>query len=168
MTDTAVPPPGGLRIREATRAVVVSGDEQVLLVRFEFPAGTRWALPGGGIDAGESAREALRRELREEVGLHDPEIGPHVWNRLHIVPFLNGRYDGQREQIHLVRVPATFEPAPTFTWEQLHAEYVFELRWWTLDEVAASDAHFAPRDLAALVRSLIDDGPPDRPIDVDV
>jgi len=167
MTDGPPPAAGDLRIREATRAVVVSDDEQVLLVRFEFPAGTRWSLPGGGIDPGESVHEALRRELHEEVGLVDPEIGPHVWNRLHIVPFISGLFDGQREQIHLVRVPTTFEPRPAFSWEQLNSEYVFELRWWTLDDVAASDAHFVPRDLAGLVRSLLDDGPPARPIDVE-
>ena len=33
----------------------------------------QWALPGGRIDAGESAEEAVRRELHEEVGL---ELGP--------------------------------------------------------------------------------------------
>lgn len=29
----------------------------VLLVRFEFPSGTRWALPGGGIETGEGSEE---------------------------------------------------------------------------------------------------------------
>jgi 8-oxo-dGTP diphosphatase len=155
-----------LRIRAATRAVVVTNDEQVLLVRFEFPAGTRWSLPGGGIDPGESVHDALRRELREEVGLADPDIGPHVWSRLHVIPFLNGMYDGQHEQIHLVRVPAAFDPQPAFSWEQLNAEYVFELRWWTLDEIEASDAHFVPTRLAELVRSMLVDGPPSTPIDI--
>ena len=157
-----------LRIREAARAIVMTPDGDVLLVRFEFPAGTRWALPGGGVDPGESVHDALHRELREEAGLVDATIGPHVWNRLHIIPFLDGRYDGQREQIHLVEVPARFEPRPAFTWEQLNAEYVFGLHWWTIDEIAASDASFAPRDLALLLRSLLVDGPPVSPVDVAV
>ena len=60
---------GTLRIREATRAVVLAPDRHVLLVRFEFPQASRWALPGGGIEPGETPVDALRRELAEEVGI---------------------------------------------------------------------------------------------------
>jgi ADP-ribose pyrophosphatase YjhB (NUDIX family) len=42
-----------------------SGD--VLLVRHGYKAG--WTLPGGGVDRGEPASEAILREMREEVGL---------------------------------------------------------------------------------------------------
>ena len=83
-----------------------------------------------------------------------------VWTRLHIVPFIGGRWDGQREQYHLVRTPA-FTPSPALTWEQLNAEYVFELRWWTLARARAarrSSSH--PRRLPELVRQLLRDGPP--------
>lgn len=154
-----------LRIREAVRALVIDPDERVLLVRFEFPAATRWALPGGGLEAGEAHVDALRRELAEELGLVDPEIGPQIWHRLHIVPFINGQFDGQREQIHLVRSEA-FEPAPQLSWAQLNAEFVHELRWWSLDEIAASDAHFVPESLHDLLLALLRDGPPHQSIDV--
>jgi 8-oxo-dGTP pyrophosphatase MutT (NUDIX family) len=156
------------RIREAARAILLTPDEHILLVRFEFPAGTRWALPGGGIDPGESVEDTLRRELREEVGLDGATIGPHVWTRLHIIAFLSGKYDGQHEQIHLVPVPNVFEPMPAFTWEQLNTEYVHELRWWTIDEISRSDLHFVPGRLGPLLRSLVDDGPPNAPLDVDI
>lgn len=160
-----------LRIREAVRALVVDGDDRVLLVRFDFPTRTVWAIPGGGIDAGESDDHALRRELIEEIGLRDPHIGPHLWNRLHIFPFINGLYDGQRERAYLVRVPTGFEPQPLFSWEALNAEYLFEIRWWTLHELqAASNAGeiiTAPSRLAALVEDLLANGPPAGPPDVD-
>jgi 8-oxo-dGTP diphosphatase len=155
----------GLRIREAVRALLLDSDRRVLLVRFEFPTATRWALPGGGLEPGETHIEALRRELDEEVGLVDATIGPLIWRRLHIVPFLNGEFDGQREQIHLVEC-APFEPQPRLTWEQMNAEFVHELRWWTIAEIEASDAHFVPKDLHALVNQLLVDGPPLDPIDV--
>ena len=83
----------GLRIRPAARALVITPRHSTLLVRFEFPAGTRWALPGGGLEAGEDHVTALRRELAEEVGLHDPEIGPHIWTREHRIAFINGLWD---------------------------------------------------------------------------
>jgi 8-oxo-dGTP pyrophosphatase MutT (NUDIX family) len=160
-------PAAGLRIRQAVRAVLVDPADRVLLVRFEFPSASRWALPGGGLEPGESHVEALRRELAEEVGLLDAAIGPQVWRRLHIVPFLNGEFDGQREQIHLVHCDA-FEPAPRLSWEQMNAEFVYELRWWTVGEIAASDAHFVPGELHTLLSTLLREGPPNVPIDVSI
>jgi 8-oxo-dGTP diphosphatase len=155
-----------LRIREAVRALVIDADDRILLVRFEFPTRTVWAIPGGGIDSGETDHEALRRELFEEIGLGDPNIGPHLWNRLHIIPFISGLYDGQREKAYLVRVPAGFEPQPMFSWEQLNAEHVFEIRWWTLAELQSADINIAPSALPALVEDLLRNGPPTTPPDV--
>ena len=119
-----------LRIRPAARAIVLDPDDRILLVRFVFPGGrTFWATPGGGMEVGETTEDAVRRELAEETGLTDVDVGPVVWLRLHIVPFIGGQWDGQHEHYHLVRAPA-FTPQPRHTWEQLNAEYVFELRWW--------------------------------------
>jgi 8-oxo-dGTP diphosphatase len=42
---------------------------RVLLCRQEKPGKEYWLLPGGGVDGGESLIEALRRELREELGV---------------------------------------------------------------------------------------------------
>lgn len=158
-------PASELRIREAVRALVIDPEQRVLLVRFEFPTATRWALPGGGLEPGEGHLDALRRELREEVGLVDAAVGPQIWHRLHIVPFLNGEFDGQRERIYLVHSDA-FEPRPQLSWEQMNAEFVHELRWWTIDEIAASDVDFVPNDLHSLVVTLLRDGPPTDSIDV--
>jgi 8-oxo-dGTP pyrophosphatase MutT (NUDIX family) len=157
---------GSLRIRPAARAVVLSPRASILLVRFEFPGGTRWALPGGGIEPGETAVEALARELREEVGLRSPSIGPHIWTREHHIRFLDGNWDGQREQIHLVRVDDEFEPTPELDWEQLRREYVHEIRWWSRDELSASAVRFVPLDLVTLIDDLVSDGPPPNAIDV--
>jgi 8-oxo-dGTP diphosphatase len=153
----------GLRIREAVRAVVIDPDERVLLVKFVFPHTTVWALPGGGMEPGESTDDALRRELAEEVGLHDPSIGAHLWNRIHVIPFLDGSYDGQRERIFEVHTPR-FEPRPMFSWEQLRAEYVHDIRWWSRDELRTTTERFAPSGLVRLVDDLFTDGPPEQPI----
>jgi 8-oxo-dGTP diphosphatase len=153
-----------LNLRAAVRALLVDELDQLLLVRFEFPTATVWTLPGGGLDEGESDAGGLRRELREELGLVDVEVGPHVWTREHVIPMRTG-HDGQRDHIHLVRV-AHFDPEPEIGWEALRDELVHELRWWTLDEIAsATDVRFAPRRLAELARVLLTDGPPATPID---
>ena len=156
-----------LRIRSAARAVVLDPEDRILLVRFEFPGRSLWATPGGGIETGETPEEAIRRELVEEAGLTAPDIGPVVWTRLHIVPFIGGQWDGQHELYHLVRAPA-FMPEPSLSWDDLNAEYVFELRWWTQAELEETTETFAPRRLPELVQSLVRDGPPAHPVDVGV
>jgi 8-oxo-dGTP pyrophosphatase MutT (NUDIX family) len=160
--------PEGLRIRTAVRALIVDPDDHLLLVRFQFPRVTVWATPGGGKEAEESDEAALRRELDEELGLTDVVIGPHVWSRLHIIPFLDGRWDGQRDHIFLVRTPR-FEPAPRLSWEQLRSERLHAVRWWSGEELAAAaeaGVRFAPLTLPSRLASLLTHGPPPQPLDV--
>jgi 8-oxo-dGTP diphosphatase len=155
-------------VREGVRALVLDPDDRVLLVRFVNPETGEefWATPGGGLDPGEQFEDGLRRELREETGLEEVEIGPVVWTRRHVFPWA-GRTLDQSERIALVRVPS-FEPRPQLTREELADEGVHELRWWSFGELETSGANFAPRRIVRFLRQLLEEGVPATPIDVGV
>ncbi len=137
--------------REAVRALCVDADGRVLLVRFQHPVtgSAWWASVGGGVDPGETDEVALRRELREEAGLEDFELGPLVYTREHTFPWAR-RLLHQRERFYLVRIHA-HEPVPTI---DLAAEGVTDVRWWTPAELADPPETVIPADLGELVRRL--------------
>ena len=57
-------------------AIVRDAAGQLLLIqRAHDPARGRWSLPGGRVEAGETATEAAAREVREETGL-EVAVGP--------------------------------------------------------------------------------------------
>ena len=152
-------------MRRAVRAVLLDPEGRALLTHFEFPDYSLWATPGGGIDEGEPDGQALRRELAEELGLEDFDIGPLVWRREHVFEQAYFDFDGQSERFYLVRTEA-FEPRPRLSAAQLRKEFVTGVRWWTLHEIEKSSEVFAPRNLAALISDLIAHGAPDQPLDV--
>jgi mutator protein MutT len=55
--------------RISARAVLLTDQNQVVLVHRVKDGAEYWVTPGGGVEAGESAEEAVRREVREEVGV---------------------------------------------------------------------------------------------------
>lgn len=61
------------------------------------------------------------------------------------------------------------DDAAALATDELHAEGVGDVRWWTLGELdASSDVRFAPRRLPTLLRELLRDGPGAEPLDVGV
>ena len=54
----------------AVAAIIVNTKNELLVtVRASDPGKGRWDLPGGFVDPGESAEQALRREVKEELNL---------------------------------------------------------------------------------------------------
>lgn len=138
--------------RPSVRAVIVDDAKRLLLVQFRNPVtdATWWATPGGGIEAGESHEEALRRELAEEIGLHEFEVGPLLWEHRHTIPWSKRLVDIDNA-IYLVRVPE-HDAVPTI---DVEAEGVADFRWWTLEELERTDERLAPPDLVERVRTIL-------------
>ena len=84
MTQRLSPPhpiPGVAAVifREGTQ----TAPEVLLIRRAKPPAAGEWSLPGGAVETGERLRDALAREVREEVQL-DVLVGP----LLEVVPLI--------------------------------------------------------------------------------
>ena len=100
------------------RGAVLDGDGRVLLVRHSYTPG--WQMPGGGVEIGETAEGALRRELQEEAKLrltavpalhglfHHPQLGPRDHVAVYVVREF--AWDGMPEPNAEIREVAWFDP----------------------------------------------------------
>ena len=99
---------GALATRGMTlgvRGAAIDEAGRVCLVRHTYVAG--WHLPGGGIEAGESAAEAMIREFREEAEI---VVDPAQPLRLH--GFYHNRAAAGRDHVALYVAPAFSVRAP--------------------------------------------------------
>ena len=150
----------GLRFRRAARVILLDDADRVLLLRghdLDQPERSWWFTVGGGIDAGEDARTAAVREVREEAGLVlDPAdlVGP-VLTRSAIFDFY-AEHCRQDEVLYVARVPAAaFAAVDRAGWTDLELDVIDELRWWSLDDLDLVDLEVFPDRLVELVRGLL-------------
>ena len=110
--------------------------------RIDMPAGlAAWQMPQGGIDPGETARQAALRELKEEIGTDQAEILAEsaLWHHYDLPAEIaqrmwRGRYRGQRQKWFAMRFTgsdADIDPAtehPEFdVWEWVEPHRLPEL-----------------------------------------
>jgi 8-oxo-dGTP diphosphatase len=119
-------------------AAIVVEEGRVLVTQRK--AGTHlagaWEFPGGKVEAGEDPREALRRELREELGI-EVRVGEIVDVTFH-------RYDEADKAVLLLFFEAAREAASP----EPRAIEVAALRWAAAAELAPAD--FPPADVTVL------------------
>ena len=125
------------RFTVTAAAIVTDKDNRVLLLNHRFRAGSGWGIPGGFIERGEQPDEALRRELREEVGLEVQDLKLYTTRAFRRV-----------KQIEILFV----SHAATRT-----DELSFEIKragWFHLHELPQG----LPRDQARLIKLALNDG----------
>ncbi|MFC5266664.1 NUDIX hydrolase [Kribbella qitaiheensis] len=140
MTDTRLPPPGTVVRRKTARVLPVRPDGKVLLLHGWDPLRPQtpyWFTIGGGVEPGETVKQAGIRELREEVGILLPadQLGEPVatneiefeWGGCPII---------QHQTFFAVGVDAV--EVSFANQEQLELETISDHGWWHPDELEAT------------------------------
>jgi len=101
---------GRLPYRSGVGLMLFNATGQVFVAQRLDMRSTAWQMPQGGIDKGETPRQAVLRELREETGTDKVEIiaESRDWIRydlpLDLVPKLwRGRFRGQKQKWFALR-----------------------------------------------------------------
>ena len=159
-----------MKVRQSSRLLIIDPDERLLLFHTvgapmdplleieEF-----WHVPGGGREPGESFEATAWRELREETGISDGELGPCVWIREQILMFPGDIGEAiSHERFFPVWVDHT-EPVLD-NLAGYEAEAIAGHRWWPLDALRRTADVVFPEDLATLLGPILKRDLPDAPI----
>ncbi|WP_330173376.1 NUDIX hydrolase [Streptomyces sp. NBC_01498] len=151
-------------LRKVSRVVLLDPYDRILLMHGYEPGDPTkewWFTPGGGLEGDETRQEAALRELAEETGITEVELGPVLWHRTCSFPFDGRRWD-QDEWYFLARTAQTDTNAEGQT--ELERRSVAGSRWWTSAELSTTRETVYPTRLAGLLRTLLDEGPPGAPV----
>lgn len=142
--------------RRAARVILLDEHDRVLLLRGRdstIPESESWWFtPGGGLDPGESPREAAVREVREETGHTLTSMsGPVFEQEINFV--FEGAPLHQYEQFFVARVEEF--TIDSKGWTDLEKRSMLESRWWSLTELEFTAETVYPAVLAELVRAQL-------------
>jgi 8-oxo-dGTP pyrophosphatase MutT (NUDIX family) len=157
--------------RATARLFVFDPTNRLLLIRYRSQRdvdatrpGVRsfWFTPGGGLEPGETVREAAARELQEETGL-SAIIGPEVAYRLEDVTLFKKQVCVD-ERYFLVRSKTSV--IDTSLLASTEGDEVLEVGWWSMTELAKSTDCFEPAGMIALAARLAREDFPKMPVNL--
>lgn len=120
-------------------AFVLTPERKVVLVRLRYAPG--WRLPGGGRDEHEDPRDAVLRELREEIGMT-------AHGRIRLAAELEQQPYFKRDLASLLIVEDVLYSPPRWSWE---VERIIES---SIDDLPPGMAPIAAEWVAAVRHSL--------------
>lgn len=141
--------------RRSARVLVIDSADRVLLLRLASRSGQRfaWYTPGGGVKWWERLPSAAARELREEVGL---AVRPR---ELRAVAFTTGYAELSfvkgvlRDDFFVHHVDR--HEVDTSRHTAFERSTYAGFRWWSAEELAATDETVYPFRLADLLTDLV-------------
>ncbi len=154
-------------VRPTARAVIIDPDSRVLLFRVSNPNGDGrifWITPGGGVQGAESYEEAIRREIWEETGVSEFQLGPCIWERTATSRF-STRWIQFVERYFVAWAPHAEVSAENR--EAAELTFLEGHRWFSLDELRAHPERVVPKDLASLVEPILRGELPAEPLAVE-
>ncbi len=155
-----------VRERPTARVVLLDPTDRVLLMRGRLPGSApgagAWFTIGGGIEPGETAREAAAREILEETGFKEFVLGPVVWLRTGVLRVPDPALF--RESYFLARCSGG-EPTRA-GWDAMERALIDDVRWWSHTEIAASRERIFPPGLSTLLAPLLAGVLPPEPLQI--
>jgi 8-oxo-dGTP pyrophosphatase MutT (NUDIX family) len=153
-------------VRRAARVLLLDTDDRLLMLQIHdpsallgpnpLPTADFWLLVGGGLEPSESYEQAARREVFEETGIADVEIGPCVYRQEKVVRTPYGGLQHVKQRVFVGRVAAGV-PVSFAGHEPLEASTTLGYAWFTHADVLERERHetFLPPGLGKLLGSVL-------------
>ncbi|CAN5761962.1 NUDIX hydrolase [soil metagenome] len=159
-----------MRDRLTARVLLFDPRGHILLVRGRAneaaDAPSFWFTVGGGVDPGETLEVGALREIAEETGFTDVELGPLVWLRASVFTLADGETVVLKESYFVAHCQGG-EPSRA-AWEPHEVALMDDMRWWSPDEIATAEEMIYPERLRELLPDIVAGRLPTAPLEISV